>query len=692
MTTSLDSYAEDLVQEVIAWSEANSTSTHDAFVEQVLSSLERAGHIADWSIGYYRSRGIEISGYGLNDDLGTLDLFTAQFRQQPLLTKIGKGDLTGLAKRAAGFAAKAKEGFATQLDKATEAHDAAQAVAEALKTATGVRVFILTNDVSTVRTIGSITGLGDLPIAVEIWDVQRLHRLETSGQLHEPIAVTFADPLPCLSTPMTDENYSVFLTIIRGDVLGEVYNDYGTRLLELNVRSFLQLKGAVNRGIRETLIHMPERFLAYNNGISATASKVDWRDLGSGVSGIRRIHDLQIVNGGQTTASIHSSLIKKEADLTKVYVQMKLTVVEPQHLPEVVPEISRFSNTQNKVTVVDFSSNDPYHVELEKLTRALWAPAVAGSGQETKWFYERARGQYADALNRERTPARQRAFKVQYPLKQKFVKTDVAKWVNSWDLKPWMVSRGAEKNFRAFMAELDGATPTNNVSYVRQLLAKGILFRATEKIVTQQAFGGYRANIVTYSIAKLALATGQRLDLERIWRDQYVTDATAEALAEISRIVNKIITQPLGGTHVGEWTKKEACWAHVAEADWTVPTTLAAELASKTQGAESGSKHREGAAADPDDIARVAAVDAETWFALSQWARETDSLQPWQRGLAYSLGRLAVRGNAPSAKQAKQGAILLDEALALGFRCELERLAVRRLAPREKAEMLNSHY
>jgi hypothetical protein len=667
MTTSLDSFAEGLVQEVIAWSEANSTSTHDAFVEQVLSSLESAGHIADWSIGYYRSRGMEISGYGLNGDLGTLDLFVAQFRQAPRLTKIGTADLTALAKRAVGFAAKAREGLAKHLDKATEAYDAAQAVADALKTATGVRVFILTNDVSTVRRIRS--SFGDLPVAVEIWDLQRLHRLETSGQLHEPIAVTFADPLPCLSTPTTHENYSVFLTIIRGDVLGQIYNDYGTRLLELNVRSFLQLKGAVNRGIRETLVHVPERFLAYNNGISATASKVDLRDLG-GVSGIRRIHDLQIVNGGQTTASIHSSLMKKESDLTKVFVQMKLTVVDPQHLQEVVPEISRFSNTQNKVTVVDFSSNDPYHVELEKLTRTLWAPAVAGSGQETKWFYERARGQYADALNRERTPARQRAFKVQYPLKQKFVKTDVAKWLNSWDYKPWMVSRGAEKNFRAFMAELDGETPTSNIDYVHQLLAKGILFRAAEKIVTQQSFGGYRANIVTYSIAKLAFATGQRLDLERIWHNQYVTDATAEALAEISRIANKIITQPIGGTHVGEWTKKEACWAHVAEADWTVPTALAAELTLEAQGAKAGSglKGRTGATADSEDLARFTAVEAATWFAVAHWARETDSLQPWQRGLAYSLGRIAGRGGEPSANQAKHGVILLDEAMALGFR------------------------
>ena len=133
------------------------------------------------------------------------------------------------------------------------------------------------------------------------------------------------------------------------------------------------------------------------------------------------------------------------------------------------------------------------------------------------------------------------------------------------------------------MADLDGAAPTSNIGYVRQLLALGILFRATEKIVTQQAFGGYRANIVTYSIAKLAFATGHRLDLERIWRDQYVTDATADALAEISRSVKKIIAQPIGGSNIGEFTKKESCWAHVAEADWALPAALAAELTSRAQ-------------------------------------------------------------------------------------------------------------
>src|SRR5262245_2821362 len=52
-------------------------------------------------------------------------------------------------------------------------------------------------------------------------------------------------------------------------------------------------------------------------------------------------------------------------------------------LQDIVPDISRYSNTQNKVTLVDFSSNHPYHVKVEKITRSLWAPSPDGSGQET---------------------------------------------------------------------------------------------------------------------------------------------------------------------------------------------------------------------------------------------------------------------------------------------------------------------
>lgn len=669
----IEQYANDLIQSVIASAEAESLSTHDVFAEQIIGDLESAGIVDDGFVAYYRAHGVEISGYGHSEGINSLDLFLVSFRGHPLLQKIGKTEVTAQAKRVVNYLAKVDKGLKKEIDDSSDAYDMALAVEHLLKSVTSIRVFLVTNDISTIRRYkGEL--FNELPVTFEVWDLNRLHRMATSGVLHEPIAVDFDPPLPCLTTPQTDDDYSVFLSIVPGEVLGRVYSEYGSRLLELNVRSFLQLKGAVNRGIRETLLTSPERFLAYNNGISATASKVDLVRLPSGEQAIRRIHDLQIVNGGQTTASIHNSYAKKEGDLDNVLVQMKLTQVNPRLLEEIVPEISKYSNTQNKVTVVDFSSNHPFHVELEKVSRSLWAPAVDGSGQETKWFYERARGQYADALNKERTPAKQKQFKIIFPLKQKFAKTDVAKWDNSWSQFPHLVSRGAEKNFRAFMDEINrtkSSPPTADRVYVERLLAKGILFKETERVVTEQQYGGYRANIVTYTIAKISHDTAMRLDLDRIWREQSVTDALGEAIAEVSRIAHKvIISPPAGTTHVGEWTKKDACWVRVQAEPWTPSKALERELIPLGKAAlvrreeQAASQSEE----ETQDIAAAMDVTSEVWFGISHWAKETQNLLPWQRALAFSLGKIAARQGEPSVKQAKRGLEILDEAQNLGFR------------------------
>lgn len=669
----IEQFANDLIQSTIASAEVESLSTHDVFAEQVIGDLEAAGIVDDGFVAYYKAHGVEISGYGHSEGINSLDLFLVSFRGHPLLQKIGKTEVTAQAKRVVNFLAKVDKGLRRELDDSSDAYDMALAVEHLLKSVTSVRVFLVTNDISTIRRYkGEL--FRDLPVTFEVWDLHRLHRMATSGVLHEPIAVDFDPPLPCLTTPQTDDDYSVFLSIVPGEVLGRVYSEYGSRLLELNVRSFLQLKGAVNRGIRETLLTSPERFLAYNNGISATASKVDLVRLPSGEQAIRRIHDLQIVNGGQTTASIHNSYAKKEGDLDNVLVQMKLTQVNPRFLEEIVPEISKYSNTQNKVTIVDFSSNHPFHVELEKVTRSLWAPAVDGSGQETKWFYERARGQYADALNKERTPAKQKQFKIIFPLRQKFAKTDVAKWENSWSQFPHLVSRGAEKNFRAFMDEINrtkSSPPTADRSYVERLLAKGILFKEAERVVTAQQYGGYRANIVTYTISKISHETAMRLDLDRIWREQAVTDALAEAIAEVSRIAHKvIISPPAGTTHVGEWTKKDACWVRVQGEPWTVPKSLERELIPLGRAARVRREEQAASQSEEEarDIAAAMAVSSEVWFGISHWAKETQNLLPWQRALAFSLGRIAARQGEPSVKQAKRGLEILEEAQNLGFR------------------------
>ena len=292
--------------------------------------------------------------------------------------------------------------------------------------------------------------------------------------------------------------------------------------------------------------------------------------------------------------------MRDKADISDVFVQMKLTVVAPERLQEIVPEISRYSNTQNKVTLVDFSSNHPFHVEVEKVTRSLWAPAAGGSGQETRWFYERARGQYADALARETTPARQRAFRTLHPLRQKFTKADAAKFEHSWTQLPHIVSRGAEKNFREFMIRLGEKTPVVDTAFCQRLIAKGILFRATEKIVSAHQFGGYRANIVTYTIAKLSHETAQRIDLDRIWREQRLTTALAAAIDDLCVLAHEVITRPVRVANVTEWAKRPECWARVLDIQWRMPDQLRDELIDPTAAA----RGRHAAASSEADLSR----------------------------------------------------------------------------------------
>jgi hypothetical protein len=181
--------------------------------------------------------------------------------------------------------------------------------------------------------------------------------------------------------------------MIPGVLLAEIYRQHGARLLEQNVRTFLQARGKVNKGIRDTILNQPEMFLAYNNGLCATAAQIQIESEKGPVANIRSITDFQIVNSGQTTASLTSAPLKDDADLSAVLVQLKLSVIrDPAQVGAIVSNISRFANSQNKVNEADLRSNDAFQVRVEHLSRTVWVPCKAGANRQTKWFYERARG------------------------------------------------------------------------------------------------------------------------------------------------------------------------------------------------------------------------------------------------------------------------------------------------------------
>lgn len=656
-----ESYPQRLLADVLATAEADSVSTPEAFTRRILEELEQAGEVENTFVAHYAARGVEVSAHGTNQSGDSVDLFLAHFRQVP--ERLTRTQIETLFRRLSTFLDKCRAGLAQQLDDSSDIHDMAVDVAKETTQTPRVRLFLLTNAVAAVTAVPPEERDG-LTVTHHVWDVARLGRLASSGTLSESIVVDFDPPLPCLGTPGTDSDFSVLLAILPGNILADLYGRHGTRLLELNVRSFLQGRGLVNKGIRQTLLHEPERFLAYNNGITATASHVEFTEAGQdGARLIRRVHDLQIVNGGQTTASLHHAHARDRADVARVQVQMKLTVVAPERLKDIVPEISRYSNTQNKVTVVDFSSNHPFHVAVEKVTRSLWAPATGGSGQETRWFYERARGAYADALARERTPAAQRRFKIIHPTSQKFTKSDAAKYLNSWQQLPHLVSRGAEKNFFAFMTAMGDAVPEVDATLCRRLIATAILFRATDRVVTEQQFGGYKINVVTYTVAKLSQATDRRVDLDRIWRDQALTPALTAAVRNLSVPVQQAIVRPLRGTNVGEWAKQPDCWGQVCDIVWSPDEELLGELTDTPTAVAAAERN----VSDSSAVGAAASVPAPVWIALAAWARDSQNLAPWQRQLASTVGRYLNNDWQLSEKQAVQAVRLLEEARQLGF-------------------------
>ncbi|WP_428962269.1 AIPR family protein [Micromonospora fluostatini] len=651
----IGTYAHALIGDVRTQAEIEGCDLHEAFTQLMLDHLAADGHTEDAVAVHFKDHGVEVSGYGTASDDRSLDLFLTHYSPRADDDhKIGRADVEASFRRLEKFLASCVNGTPNKRDHSSEVAGMRAAVAERFKRVESVRLVLITNARSVVRDGITPALFEGRQLNRELWDLRRLANWSASGTKAEPIVAEFPEGLPCLATPRTDEDYSVLLAIVPAPGLADLYSTHGARLLELNVRSFLQVRGGVNRGILETLKSNPERFLAYNNGIAATASRVDFDETDSGQRVIRRIHHLQIVNGGQTTATIHHAH-RNKVDVGSAHVQMKLTVISPDRLDDIVPQISAYSNTQNRVTASDLKANSAFHVDVERIMRTLWAPPSPAHPHDTHWFYERARGQYANALTREGTPARQKVFKAANPSTQKFTKSDLAKFEHSWTMEPHLVSLGAEKNFTLFSQRLDEQPPAVDKQYCRHLVAKAILFRKVDKLVAKQNFGGYKANIVTYTVAKLAHATGRRIDLDRVWRNQDLTPVLQDAITDLCPLVQKVITSPPEGrTNVGEWTKRPECWTAVRDLDWVVPPQLEAELVVvDTYG---------------DDLELVRGIGTANWTELTVWGATTGLLNAEQRRSTTEVTQALEQGWDPAGRHLHDALEAMRHARRNGFR------------------------
>lgn len=649
----------------------------NSVVAVLLERLEEASVVSEPQVSYFRfERGniaAEVHGWAVDVEDDVLRLFicidatsevTLGDDAQPVT--LPKDQVDRAFRRLESFVRHALAGKFDAVEESQPVADLLRVLHASASQGQSVELHLITTGIVSDR---AAAALSDSELRREVWDLTRLVRIcgsSSDGSITIDFEERFGQTLPCLVTEPDDEGVQVLLTRIPGQMLADIYNDYRSALLERNVRSFLQFNGKVNKGIRDTLKTAPHRFLPYNNGLSTTASSVTLTGASNGTAHLRSLADFQIVNGGQTTASIAAASRRDKVDLGHVVVPMKLTVVPRERLQGLVPQISKFANTQNRIQEADFFANAPWHIALERLSRNTWTSSTPDAPRGTRWFYERSRGQYSDELAAQGTPAGRRKFRSENPGSQKFTKTDVAKYWLSWEQLPHVVSLGAQKCFGRFMESVIPRRPEPDDAEFKRVVSLAVVFRTAESLYGEMGFTGYRAQVITYAVARLSHHLGKRLPVAEIWKSLALPDEIMAALRILITGVREVLLKPPTGKNLTEWCKKEDCWTAVLKRQFEL--SLASGEDSGTSG---GSEIVASDAMTPEQqaiIDAVSAVDAEVWLSISSWAKQTASLLPWQRSLAYSIGKLRGDGRTPSAKQAKQGGILLAEAARVGFR------------------------
>lgn len=585
--TDIKKYYQQLCQEITSRQLANEEgdSQEQTFTRFFLDLLSEAGETENTTVAYDEKdfgtkKAHKINGYAISDNYETVDLFITIYRMGEEIPVIYKKEIDQAVTRITNFFRKATyNNYEDDVAESSPIFEFAHTLGsyqELKDNLVRVNAFILTNG-EYKGEIPQSTSLNGNKIFYRILDINYLFQVSEAS--HVPIEIDFDEEkavVPCLPASTDNEEYQAYVAIIPGTCLASLYERFGSRLLEQNVRSFLQFNGKINKGIRETIKTEPHMFFAYNNGLAATADHIELDESGHFIS---RINNLQIVNGGQTTASIYYTQKKDKADISRIYVQMKISVIKKQEqFSEIVSRISKYANTQNKVNDADFTANNQALIEFEKLSRYILTPMSSDSPLQTFWFFERARGQYKTLRQKEGfTKSRQDAFDKKYPKGQVLTKTDIAKYLNAYEevyegkklvIGPHVVARGNEKNYARFINNNlpENLKKINNV-FFEDTIAKAILFKTADKRYGTKAsdvhIGELKNVTVPYTIALLTRITDGKLDLYKIWKAQQLSPALSDFIFDLMIQVNEFIIKNSVGSHYIEWAKKEECWDKV---------------------------------------------------------------------------------------------------------------------------------
>ena len=703
----IKAFRESFINDITLEAAAEGQFNEEKFIIKCCEYIEQDGAISEPIFVDHNDVATKIHAYSYNPLERAICIFTSNFIHIGDWEKPqARGEVLKIVERGKRFIERTqRDSFFESMEPALSNYKAAEDIKNLIEDSKNkiqqIKIFFITDGLLSERTKGYALGedgeIMGIPAFVKPYDIRRFYEMDESTQGEEEFEIDFDNLCGGLQALETNlDGLKSYLVVMPGFVLHEIYKVHGQKLLEANVRNFLNFTNKKNQGMRNTLMREPEKFFAYNNGLTVTASGMETKEETNSIK-ILSLKNMQIVNGGQTTCVIYFSPSERggeNIDLRKVFVQMKLTIVEDKDniedsetLDEELEKvqtfkanIAHFANSQSPVTAADLMSNSPFHIRMEQAGKRIATP-LNSEGLSNYWFYERAKGQWNTLKRNDRNEKR---FLKKFPKNQIIKKEDLARYENSWRLKPYDVSKGAAKNLNAFYKEIVNEFRDNENKFrdqfFKDMVSKRIIWKAIEITISKSDWfesGTYlRPFVTTYSfslIVERLAKKDQAINLSRIWSEQAISSSFQDQLDSTTKYVyHQFIDDRFRNNMTyREWAQKEACWGRLKSDNHKLEHfDKNIDLLNKFQieSAEEENEEIGNLSETIENITDLYKVSKEEWHALVEYYQELGyNLNSMEISLPNLMYKMHTTGQVPTDRQLNAVKRIYQRALNDGF-------------------------
>lgn len=683
--------------------EHEGTEPETQFIEQTLSDLEEIGDINDpipMSIEMKgsKNRTLSFDAYAYDEADSALILISSEFvNEKDSVPTLPNSRIEELCDHMQNFLDECVNG---NLSKYCDDSDPALSIGKEFKKKIGKGLttseilrfkYVIISNCKLGKGVKNLSrpGFLDRPVDLNIWTLERLYNTfaSNSSEIIEFDTLDFdCDGIQCLKADLGEKSdYDAYLGIVPGKFLADIYLKYGSKLLQGNIRAFLSVRGNVNKGIRNTIIKQPENFFTYNNGIAIVARSVEFSP-----DKTRIVHfkDPQIINGGQTTASLANAIIKKEVEngMDNLFVPMKLTVLnvendmseeQVERYNEITKTISECANSQNAVSAADFFSNHPFHVIMEKFSKKVMAPPVGGNPFQTIWFYERSRGKW-EQEQMKMTQAQRNKFCEMNPKNQVIKKEKLAKCYNTILMNPNQVCQSSAINFSKFADYINDLYSNHkdsiNEDFFKKCVCSVIIFDSLDQIVGKSSWypkGGNKAQIVPYTISKLMtlIPKDKDLDWKYIWKKQKLNPELAEELSKLSYCTHNFLMDQANGGIVRTISRTQAVWKNFQDYSYELSDDFKRSLVAKeeTKVAEQAAKRAHRFNSNVDMTVDIFNYGATKWMRVYEDLSNEEILSFGDCSFIKSAADIIKKNSLLTSAQSKRLMRIIEKAEEKGY-------------------------